>query len=58
MVRSERCDFQTIKKNSNHIDGTVINEKGIFILEIKNYAGKKIWINQANYAVTETVDGR
>ncbi|MDM8332611.1 NERD domain-containing protein [Limosilactobacillus pontis] len=46
------------KDNSNQIDGIVINEKGIFILEIKNYAGSKIWINRDGYAVTETADGR
>lgn len=37
--------YQDRKKNSNQIDCIVVNQKGIFILEIKNYAVKQLGIN-------------
>lgn len=45
------------KENSNQIDGIVINERGIFVLEIKNYAAKKLWINRDGAAVAQK-DGK
>lgn len=45
------------KENSNQIDGIVINEQGIFVLEIKNYAAKKLWINRDG-AVVAQKDGK
>lgn len=45
-------------ENSNQVDGVVVNEKGIFVLEIKNYTANKLWINPDGYAVTEKADGQ
>lgn len=50
--------YEDGKENSNQIDGIVINEKGIFVLEIKNYTADKIWINRDGYAVTEKKGGK
>ena len=46
------------EENSNQVDGVVVNEKGIFVLEIKNYTANKLWINPDGYAVTEKTDGQ
>lgn len=45
------------KKNSNQIDCIVVNQKGIFILEIKNYTADTIGIDREGFIVTEK-DGK
>lgn len=45
--------YENGKNNSNQIDCIVVNQKGIFILEIKNYTADAIGIDQDGFIVTE-----
>lgn len=45
--------YQKGKDNSNQVDCIVVNQKGIFVLEIKNYTGDAIGIDQNGYIVVE-----
>lgn len=45
--------YEKGKDNSNQIDFIVVNQKGIFVLEIKNYAADAIGIDQNGFIVTE-----
>lgn len=46
-------DYHSGKENSNQIDCIVVNQKGIFILEIKNYTADTIGIDREGFIVTE-----
>ena len=46
-------DYHRGKENSNQIDCIVVNQKGIFILEIKNYTADTIGIDREGFIVTE-----
>lgn len=46
-------DYHRGKENSNQIDCIVVNQKGIFVLEIKNYTADTIGIDREGFIVTE-----